>query len=275
MRHGAAQKIGIYLLCIPVALFFLGPIVWFTALALRPAGAAFPDPPSLVFKPTLEILSYIFIDPGSNARQLLNSIIISTGAALLSLPFSIAAAYALSRYRLRAKKFIMLWYLGILMAPPIVFLIPYFILMVQIGWAGTYQGVIVVLQTVTIPFNIWLLKSFFDDVPPELEEAALVDGAGWWQSLLRITLPLAVPGIVVTGMFAFVFSWNNVVFPLVLGLRTAKTLPAGTLDYFGTSGIVWNQMGATAVVAMIPPMIIFLVLGRYIVRGLTFGAVKG
>ncbi len=275
MKYTMWQKIGIYLLCVPILLFFIGPIVWFMALSIRPAGAVFPDPPSLIFKPSFDTLRYIFIEPGSNLRQLINSMVISSGATLLSLPFSLGAAYALSRYQLRAKKTIMLWYIGILIAPPVVFLTPYFILLVRLGWVGTFHGVILVMQTIVIPFNVWLLKSFIDDVPKELEQAALVDGANWFQTMMRISIPLAMPGIIVTSMFAFVFSWNNIVFPLVLGQKTAKTLPAGTLDYFSTSGIVWNQLGATAVVAMLPPIIIFLLLGRYIVRGLTFGAVKG
>lgn len=275
MTFTRAQRIVIYLLVVVVLLLFIGPILWFWALAIRPPGTAFTVPPTFVFKPTLDAFRYTFIDPGNNALQLVNSVIVSLGATLLSLPFSITAAYSLARFPLRSKRFWMLWYIGLLMAPPIVFLIPYFILMASIGWAGSYQSMIIVLQTVTIPFSIWLLKSFFDEVPKDLEEAAIIDGAPWYQVLLRITLPLAAPGIIVTSMFAFVFSWNNTVFPLILGRGSTTTLPIGTLSYFGTTGVTWNFIGATAVVAMLPPMIIFLSLGRYLVRGLTFGAVKG
>jgi multiple sugar transport system permease protein len=102
-----------------------------------------------------------------------------------------------------------------------------------------------------------------------------VDGANWWEALRFITLPLTVPGIIVTSMFAFVFSWNNAVFPLVLSNQRTATLPIGTLSYFATTGVTWNYIAATAIITMLPPMIIFLALGRYIVRGLTFGAVKG
>ena len=134
---------------------------------------------------------------------------------------------------------------------------------------------ILILQTLTIPMSIWLLKSFIDEVPAELEEAAAVDGAGWYTRLVRIVLPLTLPGIIVTTMFAFVFSWNNVIFPLILSNQATATLPVGTMNYFATAGITWNYIAATSVVAMVPPMVIFLLLGRYIVRGLTFGAVKG
>ena len=161
------------------------------------------------------------------------------------------------------------------MAPPVVFIIPYFILMTRIGRAGSYQSMIVILQTITIPFSIWLLKSFIDEVPYELEESALTEGASNYSAFMKITLPLCLPGIIVTSMFAYVFAWNNVLFPLVLSKQQTATLPVGTISFFASTGVFWNQIAATAVTSMIPPMIIFLLLGKYVVRGLTFGAVKG
>ena len=269
------KTVLIYVAMFLVMLFFIGPIVWFLALALRSPASAFAMPPQLLFEPRLDAFLYTFVDPGVNAPQLVSSIVVAAGATLLNLPFAIMAAYALSRYRLRGKRFLMLWYISLLIAPPIVFLIPYFIVMSQLKLRGTYFSMMLLLLTITIPFSVWLLKSFFDEVPFDLEEAAQIDGASWWQALMRITLPLTLPGIIVTSMFAFVFSWNNVVFPLVLSNQSTATLPIGTLNYFATTGVTWNYIAATAVITMIPPMIIFLVLGRYIVRGLTFGAVKG
>ena len=258
-----------------VLIFFLGPILWFLALALRPPETAFLNPPQFTFTPTLDAFRYTFVEPGANARQLLNSIVVAGGATLLNVPFALPAAYSLSRYRMRGKRQIMLWYIGLLMAPPVVFLIPYFIFMSRLHLIGTYLAMIIMMQTLTIPFSVWLLKGFFDDVPFELEEAAQVDGARWWQALRSITFPLALPGVIVTSMFAFVFSWNNAIFPLVLSNQATATLPIGAMSYIASAGAGWNNIAATAVIAMLPPMVIFLVLGRYIVRGLTFGAVKG
>lgn len=170
-------------------------------------------PPQFTFSPTLNAFRHILVDPGTNAPQLFNSLVVAIGAVLLNLPFSIPAAYALSRFRLKGKKNIMLWYLGLLMAPPIAFLIPYFILMNRIGLTGSYLSMVLVLQTITIPFSVWLMKSFIDEVPVELEEAARVDGARWYTIMWRITLPIVRPGIIVTSMFAFVFAWNNAAFP--------------------------------------------------------------
>lgn len=275
MRTTTGQKILLYVLLALVLVLFVGPILWFILLAFREPGDTYSIPPKFIFTPTTESFKVTFVDPGNNAPQLINSLIVSSGATLLSLPFSLAAAYSLSRFKMRGKRFIMMWYVSQLMAPPIVFVIPYFILMTRIGWAGTYQAMIVLLQTITIPFSVWLLKSFIDEMPVELEEAALVDGANRLQAVLRVTLPLALPGIIVTSMFAFVFSWNNVLFPLVLSKQRTATLPVGTISFFASTGVYWNQIAATAVVSMLPPMLIFLILGRYVVRGLTFGAIKG
>lgn len=274
-RRSRREKIVIYALMALVMVFFVGPIFWFILLAFRHPSEAYTLPPQLIFEPYLGNFGDTFVDPGNNAPQLVNSLIVSTGATLLSLPFALAAAYALSRFAMRGKEFIMNWYISLLIAPPIVFVIPYFVLMSRIGWSGTYQAMIVTLQTLAIPFSVWLLKSFMDEVPLDLEEAAWVDGANRLSAFFRIIIPLALPGLIVTSMFTFVFSWNNVIFPLALSKQSTTTLPVGTISFFASTGVYWGHIAATAVVAMLPPMIIFLLLGRYVVRGLTFGAVKG
>lgn len=270
-----ADSLFAYVLLALVLAVFAGPIVWYFLLAIRPSGTVFQMPPVVFFHPTFEALKTSFVDPGRNAAHLVNSIVVATGAVLLNLPFSFPAAYALSRLPIRGRKNILFWYLGLLMAPPVAFLIPYFVLVSRLGLSGTYIAMVVILQTVTIPFSVWLMKSFIDELPVELEEAARVDGAKWWVIMMRITFPLVRPGLIVTSMFAFVFAWNNAAFPLVLSSQRTMTLPIGTLGYFATSGASWSFIGAAAAAAMIPPMLIFLLLDRYVVRGLTFGSVKG
>lgn len=275
MKNALMKKTGISLFLFAIMVFFLGPIVWFLALAIRPPETAFQSPPSLLFKPTLESLKYVFVSPGDSLPQLFNSIFISFGTILINLPLSFFAAYALSRYAIKGKSAILGWYLGLLMGPVVVFLIPYFILMSNIGLSGTRLSIILVLQLVTIPFSIWLLKSFIDDLPVEIEEAAQVDGAGTLKVLTAITMPLCRPGVIVTMMFAFVFAWNNVVFPIILANAESATIQIGVFSYFTSSGVQWGQIAACALVAMIIPMIIFLALDKFVVRGLTFGSVKG
>ena len=256
-------------------LAFMIPIVWVILLSIRPAITNRTVPPTLIFKPTLKYFYYCFVNPGMSLNYLISSLIIAFAATALSLPFSILAAYAFSRFKFTGRKFLMFYYLSLFLGPPIVFLIPYFLIMSRIGWVGTYQSMIVVYQTFTIPFSILIIKSFFDEVPVAIEEAAMVDGANRLSALVRVIIPISLPGIIVSSMFAFVFSWNNAVFPLVLSGHFTKPLPVGTLNFFATTGAMWNYIGATSIVTMLPPMLIFLALGKYIVRGLTFGAVKG
>lgn len=275
MKKSISQKIGIYVFMACTLILFIGPIVWFFALSIRPPESAFDNPPTLHFKPTLEAFYHVFVSPGDNIHQLYNSISISLGAVAINLPLSFLAAYALSRFPIKRKGAIMGWYLGLLMAPPVVFLIPYFILMNKIGLSGTRLSMILVLQLITVPFSIWLLKSFIDDIPMEIEEAAQIDGAGTWKILRSITFPLCGPGIIVTTMFAFVFAWNNAIFPIVLSVQKTATIQLGAFTYFGASGAQWSLIAAIAIAAMVVPMLIFLVLDKFVVRGLTFGSVKG
>lgn len=275
MRRPAHVQIILYILLAIVIVVFMTPIIWMLILSIRPAVTNRTIPPTLIFKPTLKYYRYCFVNPGVSRKYLTSSMIISIAATGLSLPFSILAAYAFSRFKFRAKNFLLLYYLGLFLGPPIVFLIPFFLIMSKIGWIGTYQSMILIFQTFTIPFSVLIMKSFFDEVPPSLEEAAMVDGANRLGALLKVVLPISLPGIIVSAMFAFVFSWNNAIFPMVLSGMFTKPLPVGTLNFMATTGVSWNNIGATSIVTMLPPMIIFLVLGKYIVRGLTFGAVKG
>jgi multiple sugar transport system permease protein len=275
VRRPPQVQIILYLLLAMVIIAFMVPIIWVFLLSIRPAVTNRTIPPTLIFKPTLKFYRYCFVQPGVSRNYLISSLIISTAATGLSLPFSISAAYAFSRFRFRARRFLIFYYLSLFFGPPVVFLIPFFVIMAKIGWVGSYQSMIFIYQTFTIPFSVLIMKSFFDEVPPTLEDAAMVDGASRIKALFKVILPISLPGIIVSAMFAFVFSWNNAIYPIVLSARNTKPLPVGTLDFFATTGVTWNNIGATSMVTIVPPMIIFLLLGKYIVRGLTFGAVKG
>jgi multiple sugar transport system permease protein len=265
----------LYLLLAIVIVAFMTPILWTLLLSIRPTITNRTVPPTLFFRPTFRHFYYCFVNPGVSFRWLINSLIISLSATVMSLPLSIFASYSFSRFNFRGKKFLIFWYLGLFLGPPIVFLIPYVIIMSKIGLVGSYLAMVIVYQTFTIPFSILVMKSFMDEIPVEIEESALVDGASNLGTIIRIIIPLAMPGIIVAAMFSFVFSWNNAAFPLVLSDQATKPLPVGTLNFFATTGITWNYIAATSIVTMIPPMTIFLALEKYIVRGLTFGAVKG
>jgi multiple sugar transport system permease protein len=153
------------------------PIVWMVFLSIRPAVTNRNIPPVLLFKPTLKYYRYCFVEPGVSRNYLIASLVIAGAATGMSIPFSILAAYAFSRFRFYGRNFLMLYYLGLFLGPPIVFLIPFFLIMSNIGWTEKYQSMIIIFQTFTIPFSVLIMKSFFDEVPASLEEAAMVDGA--------------------------------------------------------------------------------------------------
>jgi multiple sugar transport system permease protein len=274
VRRSPALGLVLYLLLVLVVVAFIGPIIWTALLAVRPTITNRTVPPTVAFTPTLRHFIYCFVKPGVSLQWLIASLVIASGATALSLPFSILAAYSFSRFRFPGRGFLMFWYLSLFLGPPVVFLIPYVLIMSRLGLTGKYPSMIIVYQTFAIPFSILVIKSFFDEIPRDMEEAALVDGASRLGAVLRVVIPLSLPGIIVASMFAFVFSWNNSVFPLVLSSRTTQPLPVGTLNFGASLGITWNYVAATSLVTMVPPMLIFLALGRYVVRGLTFGAIK-
>ena len=274
--HSLPRTILLYLATALVLIFFLGPILWFVALAFRPAGTAFANPPEFFFRPQLDAFVYTLIDPGVNARQLLNSIIVAGGSTLLNIPFALPAAYALSRFNLRWKRNIMLWYIGLLMAPPVVFLIPYFIFMSRLHLNGTYLAMIIMMQTLTIPFSVWLLKGFFDDVPFELEEAAQVDGARWYRLLWHVYLPPSRPTIIAFALVSVSFHWNSLLWPLVVTSDKARPLTMGLLRFTQLTdiGAQWSLIMAATLIIMAPLLIVFLIFQRQFIRSFMHSGIK-
>ncbi len=264
-----------YVLAGLTLIFLLFPIYWVTLLAIKPPELNFTDPPSFLFTPTLAHFIYTFVRPGENTSNLIASIIEASGATMLALIVSIPAAYSFSRFEWKGRKAVQFWYLSLLLVPPIVYLIPFYILFYYLGLVNTFQGLILIYQTFAIPYLVWLYKSFIDDVPREVDEAAMVDGAGYWSTLFRVILPSTAPGLLVTALFVFVFSWNNLIFGLALGGTGTKPLPVGTFEYFTWTGVTWNYIATNTVLTMLPPLFIFLAFRKHIVKGLTFGAVKG
>lgn len=268
-------KVALLVAALLTLFVFIGPILWFFLLAIRPDSTNLARPPVIFFKPRLDALKYVFVSPGITRKNLLASIIEASGATLLAMPLALLAAYAFSRFQFSGKKQLEMWYLGLLLAPPMVFLIPYYVIMTRIGWLGTYKGIIAAFQSFAIPLGVWMLRGFIDGIPLELEEAAQVDGATKLGAILRIVVPLASPGIAVAGMFVFVFCWNNVVFPMALAFGDSDPLTVATMSFFATTGVSWNHIAAASVPAMAIPMLVFWSLRKYLVQGLSLGAVKG
>lgn len=264
-------------------MFALFPIVWMVLISLKSTDQLFTT--QFVFNPTLEnYQAIIFGDPRAAAgvvakvdfpRNFLNSVVVSTGAVIVSLLVGVPAAYALARYNFRGKENLAFTFLSFRFAPELVIIIPLSVLYRQLGLYDTYFGIIWVYQLVTLPLLIWVLRSYFEDISPDIEQAAMIDGYPWWQIFWRILLPLVRPGLAAASLLAFVFAWNNFIFPLVLGASNVQTVTVSALGYISSAQAFFNRMAAASVIASVPQIVLALSIQRYLIRGLSFGAVKG
>ena len=258
-----------------VILFFMMPMFWLITTAFKFGREAFSIPPKWIF---FEFTLKNFQDVWQHSnvlRFLMNSIIISTGATLLSLLLGVPAGYAVARTRSRLLGMSSYFFLVLLMIPPIAMLIPFYLIMRDIQLLGSYAAVIIIDTIFDASFVVWMMRSYFKDVPQEMEEASLIDGASRLQAFYRIALPLSVPGIMASALYCIIFSWNDFLFALMLTSPKTKTMPLGILASFSASEINWGIMAAMSVFAIIPAIIIALFLNRHFVQGLTAGAAKG
>jgi multiple sugar transport system permease protein len=264
-------------------LFALFPLVWMVLVSLKSGPELFTT--QFRFTPTLENYQAILFGDvraaaGVVAKQefprfFLNSLIASTGAVLVSLLVGVPAAYALSRYRFRGKEDIAFTFLSFRFAPELVVIIPLSVIYRQLGLYDTFAGIIWVYQLITLPLLIWVLRSYFEDISPDIEQAAMVDGYSWWRIFFRILLPLVRPGLAASALLAFIFAWNNFIFPLVLGGSNVSTVTVSALGYISSAQGFFNRMAAASVISSIPQIVLALSIQRYLIRGLRFGAVKG
>lgn len=271
--------IGLYGLWIIMTLVTLLPIYWMFVVSSRSRVQLFD-------KPTLIINSFYienYIRPLSNPvfqRYLVNSLIISTANALLVVVLALFATYALSRWRLGGADNIFFWTITNRMGPPAAFLLPLFLIFTRVfrvfdySLFDTHIGLILLNCIFNLPFAVWLMKGIMDGVPIELDEAALVDGAGRWTVLVRIVTPLVAPGLAITFILSWIFSWNEYLFAATLTSVQARTITTGLAEFVTVTGTNWGEMAAVAFVAIMPALIFLVFVQRYIVTGLTFGAVK-
>lgn len=264
-------------------MFALFPIFWMVLMSLKSTDELFTT--QFVFTPTLENYQAIIfgdtqVGAGVVARQefprnFLNSLIVSTGAVVVSLLVGVPAAYALARYNFKGKDNLAFTFLSFRFAPELVVIIPLSVLYRKLGLYDTYFGIIWVYQLITLPLLIWVLRSYFEDISPDIEQAAMIDGYPWFLIFWKILLPLVRPGLAASALLAFVFAWNNFIFPLVLGASNVQTVTVSALGYISSAQAFFNRMAAAAVISSLPQIILALSIQRYLIRGLSFGAVKG
>ena len=259
--------------------FSLFPIVWMVLLSLK--TSADQTSTYFAFSPTLENFGTVLSAKGEaltsvNFSQALITSVINCGAAVIvSLVIGIPAAYAAGRWKYRGSNDLMFTILSFRFAPELMVIVPLFVIYNQIGLFDTKVGLIWVLQLVTMPLVVWILRSYFEDMPAELEQAALLDGYTRRRAFIMVALPLVRPGIAAAALLAFIFAWNNYVFPLILTGSDNSTVTVAISKYLGGGGqAYYNLTAAAAIIGAVPPLILALTIQRYLVRGLSFGAVK-
>ena len=267
-----------YAVLLVALLATLSPVYWMITISFKREVDQFALPPKwFVFTPTLEHYADAFINR-SFGQYLFNSLFIAIASTICALVIGTLAAYALARFRLpwNLDRKLALWILSTRMFPAIVTAVPLFLIMRALWLVNTRLSLIIVYTSLNLPFVVWMMRGFFAEVPRDLEEAAMVDGDSRMGAFWRIVLPLVAPGLAATAVFCLIVSWNEFLFALVLTQTDeAMTLPVGIAGRVTQYGIKWGAMSAAAVVAMVPILVFALSVQRYLVRGLSLGAVKG
>ncbi|MBE3037240.1 MAG: carbohydrate ABC transporter permease [Chloroflexi bacterium] len=282
-KRSKASEILRYAIIALILVAILFPIVWLILTSFKPAEDLMVSPPHFIFKPTLD--NYIYaIEKANFLLFIQNTLLDAIVSTLIVIVLSSLAAYSFARYNPGGGN-ILFFILTTKMFPAIAVVLPYFLIFKQIGNTGIGKflqigldkpGALIISYTMfNLPFAIWLLVSFFQDIPRELEDSARLDGYNRLQVLRRVVLPLAMPGIAVTAIFCLIFSWNEFLFAYILTRDAARTITVGVESFFTLRGILWGPVAAAATISVAPMLIFVLILQRYMVRGLTFGAVRG
>jgi multiple sugar transport system permease protein len=278
MKQRPLSTILRYVLLAAAVMWTLAPVYWMLTISLKTEIEQFSVPPRwLLFSPTLAHYRDAFT-ARSFGQYLLTSAVVSLVSTLCAMVIGTLAAYALSKFRLprRLDKHLALWILSTRMFPPIVTIVPLFLMMRDLRLLNTRASLVIVYTAFNLPFVVWMMRGFFNEIPRELEEAARVDGDSRLGALRRVVLPLVAPGLAATAVFCLIISWNEFLFALVLTQTdAAMTLPVGIAGRVTQYEIKWGVMSAAAAVAMMPILIFALAVQRYLVRGLSLGAVKG
>ncbi|RDJ27719.1 carbohydrate ABC transporter permease [Bosea caraganae] len=258
-----------------IILLALGPFAWMILTSLTPSEQLSATGVSV--SPTgwrLDNYTRLFAQTAF-LGNMGHSLIISVGTVLLGLSVSVTAAYALSRFRFAGRRAIMLQFLLVNMFPVVLLILPLFVLMRRLGLLDTHLSLIIANATVAIPFAVWMLTSYIAAIPKSLDEAAMIDGCSRLTALRRVVLPLAMPGIVSTGIYIFITAWNEYLYALTLGGKNVRTVTVAIQTLIGEYQIEWGLLAAGGVVGAMPATLLFLIVQRRLIGGLTQGAVKG
>jgi multiple sugar transport system permease protein len=261
-----------YILLTLWAVFALFPLLWMLLISFKSDAQMYNT--VFLFNPTLENYAAV-LTSSDYIRCFIDNIIVSFGAVALSVLFGVPAAYALARYDFKRKEALAFQILSYRFAPEILVVLPIFLVFQKLHIYDSYFALIWVYQLIAMPLIIWVIRGYFEDISVEIEQAAQVDGYKWYQIFWKIMLPLVKPGLVAASLLAFIFAWNNFTFSLILTSFRVQTVTISALRYIATDTVHYGQMAVAATVAVLPEVIMALCIQKHLVRGLSFGAVKG
>ena len=254
--------------------FTLLPVTWLFMLSIKSKGETFTKPPKWFFDPTINNYTKLW-DNDLFKDTFFNSIFITLISIVLSVTIALFAAYALKRYQIRFKTAFMQWLLLAYMLPEFLFVLPMFAIYQTIGIYDTYLGMAIIYQVHVLPFSIWMLRSFLEEIPKEIDDAAVIDGCSPLQAIYKIYLPLIIPGIVATAILNGIWVWNELAIALGLTFFDSQPITVGVASFRGYASIDWGGMTGSAIVSMIPMILFAAFAQKHIVKGLTLGSVKG
>jgi multiple sugar transport system permease protein len=276
------RRVGIYAAVVLILVWTLTPYLWmiissfsFKADLLEVPARLIPDRFTLDnYRELLGSASGGSTNTSLLVSSLRNSAIIATGTTAVALVLSVLAAYAIARLRFPGRRFYLFGVMSVQMIPPIAIVIPLYVILRQFNLLDTHIGLVLVYMSLILPLAIWMMRSYLATIPAELEEAAMIDGASRIGALIRVTLPLAIPGVITVAVFTFVVAWNEYLYAFTLTNVSAKTLPVLIGEFSTKLGLEHLKIAAAGVVASLPPLVIAFAFQRYLVRGMTAGAIK-
>ena len=267
-------QVLVYVLVFVAVFLSLAPIIYLAITSFKQPELTFAIPPVWVFKPTLQNYQEVLSSTNFN-RYFANSVIIAVTTVLIALALGTLAAYGFSRFRFRGNFWLRMSSLIPQMLPPIAIVVPLYVLFSRLDMIDTQRALIISYLSFTIPLSIWMMFGFFNDVPIELEEAAMIDGCSRLEALVRVSLPMALPGMAATAILAFLYCWNEFLYAVILTGRESRTLPVIITSFMTNKSVLWGRIAASGTLVLIPVLIFALLAQRYLVRGLARGAVKG
>jgi len=262
-----------YAIAILLTILFVFPIYWLFMISFKTPAEIFAFPPKW-YASKFQFGNYVGLFKDGDAVSVLNSLILAGTSTVIAMVLGTMAAYSLVRFKTGGEN-LAVWIISQRMVPPIAIIFPVFLLYVFFGWVDTYHGLIILYTAFNLPYVIWMMRGYIEDIPLELEESALVDGWTRWQVLWRVVFPMARTGLFATAVFTFVFAWNDFIFALVLTRTEVITYTVQVTHYFGGQSNFWAKIAAMSVLGTAPVFVAVAFMQRYLVRGISMGAVKG